>query len=213
MQRFLSFGYLSVIVGGLLLALGSALSLTVTVEPFSAKAATGVFVVSSVLRLLGAMALIVGITAVYVRESDVAGRLGLAAYVLVIGNLVLQAGWMWSDTFVAGTLATNAPGVLDGTVEDPRLTAGFLIAWFMNAAFILLGIATLRARVFARTVGWAFVAIGVVTLVPLPFDGPVYEVLIGSACVVAGVFARRPTKDQSSAFARLLGDQILLPMS
>jgi hypothetical protein len=41
----------------------------------------------------------------------------------------------------------------------------------------------------------------------------VYEVLIGSACVVAGVFARRPTKDQSSAFARLLGDQILLPMS
>jgi hypothetical protein len=30
-----------------------------------------------------------------------------------------------------------------------------------------------------------------VTLVPLPFDGPAYEVLIGAACVVAGVFARR----------------------
>jgi hypothetical protein len=67
----------------------------------------------------------------------------------------------------------------------------FLTAWVLNSTFILLGIATLRSRVFAKPVGWALVAMGAVTLVPLPFDGPVYEVLIGAACVVAGVFARR----------------------
>jgi len=36
MQRYLSFGYLAMILGGLLLAAGSALSLTIPDEPFSA---------------------------------------------------------------------------------------------------------------------------------------------------------------------------------
>jgi hypothetical protein len=108
-----------------------------------------------------------------------------------MANMVLQAGWMWADLFLSGALAANAPGVLDGTVMDPRLDAGFLLAWLMNAMFIALGIATLRAGVFARTVGWALIAMGVVTLVPLPFDGPMYEVLIGAACIGAGVTARR----------------------
>lgn len=191
MQRFLSFGYLALIAGGLLLSFGSALSLTLTGDPFSVQVATGTFAVSAGLRLVGAVGVIIGLTAVYVRESDQAGRLGLVAYVLVILNMVLQASWMWADLFVSGAIAASAPGILDGTVADPRLDAGFLLAWFMNATFIVLGIATLRARVFVRPVGWALVAIGVITLVPLPFDGPVYEVLIGAACAVAGFSARR----------------------
>jgi hypothetical protein len=191
MQRFLSFGYLALVAGGLLISAGSLLSLTLAGDPFSVQVATGTFAMSAAMRLVGAMGVIIGLTAVYVRESDAAGRLGLGAYVLVIATMVVQASWMWADLFVSGALAASAPGVLDGTVADPRLDAGFLLAWFMNATFIVLGIATLRARVFSRSVGWALVAVGVVTLIPLPFDGPVYEVLIGAACIVAGLFARR----------------------
>jgi hypothetical protein len=191
MQRFLSFGYVAVIVGGLLLALGSALSLTITVEPFSAQVVTGTFVLSAGLRLLGAIAMIIGLTAVYVRQSDRAGVLGLVAFVLVIANMVLQAATMWTDLFVTGAIAANAPQVLDGTAPDARLDMAFLTAWVLNSTFILLGIATLRSRVFAKPVGWALVVMGAMTLVPLPFDGPVYEVVIGAACVVAGMFARR----------------------
>ncbi len=191
MQRFLSFGYLALIAGGLLLAAGSALSLTSTGGPFSVQVTTTTFVVSAGLRLVGAVGMVIGLTAVYVRQSETAGRFGLAAYVLVMANMVLQASWMWTDLFVSGALAANAPGVLDGTVTDPRLDAGMLLAWVMNATFIAFGIATVRARVFAKPVGWALIVAGAVTLVPLPVDGPVYEVLIGASVLVAGVSARR----------------------
>lgn len=206
MQRFLSFGYLALITGGLLLAAGSALSLTSATGPFSIQVTTTTFAVSAGLRLVGAVGMLVGLTAVYVRESDTAGRFGLAAYVLVMANMVLQASWMWADLFVSGVLASTAPGVLDGTVADPRLDAGFLLAWLMNATFVILGVATLRARVFGKLVGWALIAAGIVTLVPLPFDGPVYEVLIGAAVVVAGVSARRvpPLRIGRSASESLL---------
>lgn len=193
MQRYLSFGYLATIIGGLLLAAGSMLSLTIAVEPFSAKVVTGAFAASSAIRLLGAAGMIIGLTAVYVRESARAGTFGLLAYTVVIVNLVLQAGWMWADTFVSGVLAVNAPGVLNGTSSDSRMDAAFMVAWLMNSSFILLGIATLRARVFGRAVGGALLVMGIVTLVPLPFDGPVYEVIIGTSCAVAGIFARRVT--------------------
>jgi hypothetical protein len=207
MQRYLSFGYLATIAGGLLLAVGSILSLTIAQDPFSAKVVTTAFVVSSALRLLGATAIIIGVTAIYVRESARAGTFGLIAYVLVILSMVLQAGTMWSDLFVTGALAANAPQLLDGTASDGRLDAAFLTAWVLNTTFVLLGIATLRARVFPRLVGWMLIVMGAITVIPLPFDGPVFEVVIGGACAVAGVAARRVpsvgagTSERVSAFA------------
>jgi hypothetical protein len=206
MQRYLSFGYLVTIVGGLLLAGGSALALTIGADPFSARVVTTTFAVSAALRLLGAIAIIIGVTAIYVRESSRAGTFGLVAYLLVIVNMVLQAGTMWSDLFVTGALATHAPEVLDGTVSDARLDMAFLTAWVLNSTFVLLGIATLRARVFPRLVGWMLILMGAITVIPLPFDGPVFEVVIGAACAVAGFAARRvaPIPMDSVEAARVL---------
>lgn len=191
MQRYLSFGYFATIAGGVLLAIGSAMALAVGDEPFSVRAVTTTFIVSSALRLLGAVGIILGVTAIYVRQASRAGTFGLVAYALVIVNMVLQAGTMWSDLFVTGALAANAPQVLDGTASDGRLDAAFLAAWLLNATFVLLGIATLRARVFPRIVGWMLIVMGAITIVPLPVDGPVYEIVIGVACAVAGLAARR----------------------
>jgi hypothetical protein len=191
MQRYLSFGYLAAIIGGLLLAIGSAASMPGSSGPFSQQVVTGTFMVSATLRLAGATAMIVGLTAIYVRTADRAGVFGLIAYALVMVNMVLQAGTMFADLFVTGSLAANAPGVLDGTVDDARLSLAFLLAWALNTTLVLMGIATLRSRVFGRAVGWSLVVMGAITVVPLPVDGPVYEVVIGVACIVAGVFARR----------------------
>ena len=191
MQRYLSFGYLTTIVGGLLLALGAAVSAATWIQPFSAQVVTGGFVAGAALRLAGVVCMVIGLTACYVRQAQRAGILGLVAYVLVVVNLVLQAGIMFSDLFVTGALARFAPGVLDGTQDDPRLGVGFLLAWVLNVSFILFGVASLRARVFGRPVGWALVVMGLFPLVPLPIDVPVGEIGIGLACVVVGVFARR----------------------
>jgi hypothetical protein len=193
MQRYLSFGYWTAIVGGVLLTIGAVLSTNLdhVAVPFSAQVASSLWVVSAALRLAGTIGVTLGLTAVYVRESERARLLGLIAYALVTINLIVQAGVMFTDLFIAGAFSKYAPGVLDGTMEDGRLSAGFLLAWVLPFSFLLLGIASLRAGVYRKVVGWAFIVMGAATLVALPFNGPVVEVTIGVACVVVGAFARR----------------------
>ena len=192
MSRFLTYGYTLAIIGGLLLASGSALqTATTNGQTFSAQVLTTAFALSATLRLLGAIAMTIGFTALYVRASDPAGRFGLFAFTLVVANMIAQAAWMWSDLFLTSALAQNSPGVLDGTIDSPRIGVGMLTAWLLNTSIALLGIALLRARVFPRTVGIALLVAGAITALPLPFDGPMYEVIIGLAVLTAGVAARR----------------------
>jgi hypothetical protein len=192
MERFLHVGRITLIVGGLLLALGSGLqAATSGGDPFSVQVTTSVFAVSAALRLAGAIALIIGLTALYLPAADRAGRFGLIAYFLVVANLVMQAGWMWADLFITRALAANAPGVLDGTADNGIMGVGFMLAWLLNATVILLGIALLRSRTYPRGVGTAVIIMGAITLLPMPFDGPVFEVIIGSMAALAGVLAVR----------------------
>lgn len=192
MHRFLSFGYAALVVGGLLLATGAGLQSTLG-SPLSAIAVTPAFAISAALRLAGATGMILGMTAITAAASIRGGRLALLAGLLVTANLVLQAGWMWADLFLSHAVVAAAPGILDGTIDDTRLTIGFLTAWFMNASFALLGVVVLRTRVHRRLAGWGLVLMGVITLIPLPVDGPIYEVIIGLACVVVGVATRTST--------------------
>src|SRR5690606_30677985 len=133
----------------------------------------------------------VGVSALAARQADRAGRFGIVAYLLTIASLVLHAGWMFSDAFISGAVAAHAPGILDGTVDDPRIGLAAMAGWIANAAVVLLAVATLRAHVFPKVTGWALVAMGGMTLIPLPLDGPAYEVLIGLAGAVAGWGATR----------------------
>ncbi len=190
MDRFIRFAGSTGVVGGLLLGAGAGIQAGVG-GPMSHAAPTTSFAVAAALRLLGVIALLIGITGVYLRASDRAGGFGLVGYTLVVANLVLQAGFMWADLFLSSAVARAAPGILDGTVSDARMSAGGLISWFFNVSFAVLGIALLRSRAYPRAVGWALVVMGLITLVPLPFDGPVYEVIIGVAAITACVVFRR----------------------
>lgn len=189
MHRYLSFGYAALVVGGLLIAGGAGLQATLG-GPLSTVALTPAFALAAALRLLGVTGMILGMTAVSAVASIRGGRWALAAAAIVTGNLVLQAGWIWADLFLSHAVAGASPGLLDGTVDDPRLTVGFLTAWFMNVSFALLGVVVLRTRSHRRLAGWGLLVMGLITLVPLPVDGPIYEVVIGLACAVVGLAAR-----------------------
>jgi hypothetical protein len=116
--------------------------------------------------------------------------------------MALQAGEMFTDLFVAPSFAHAAPQVLNH--PSGLLLVGFIAAWLARASFILLGIASLRARVLPKTSGFALIAAGAITLVPLPGgDQAVYEVIIGIAFAVAAARAltastRAPLPAQSA---------------
>jgi hypothetical protein len=189
MDRFIRAGIIAAIAGGLLLAVGAFLPLLPPdYEHFSAEVVTARFAVSAALRLAGAILMIWGLLGIYLRQADRAGRLGLVAVVACLANLVLQSGWMFADLFVAPAFADSAPQILDGDTPA-RLAAAFMTAWFANTSFILLGIASLRARVLPKISGIALIVAGGITLLPLPFDGPAFEVVIGIAFALAGIRA------------------------
>ena len=191
-KRFTLCGFVMLLAGGFVLALGSLVEgLNRPGDPFSEQVTTSAFLISAALRLVGASLALIGITAVYCREADAAKTFGLVAYVLVAMNMVLQLGSMWADLYVTDMLSQHAPNLLDNSDDQGRLGLGFMLAWFANSTFILFGIATLRARVFGRPVGWALIVVGAVTLIPLPVDGPWFEVIIGTAFALAGWAALR----------------------
>lgn len=190
MERFVRLGLIAAAVGGALLACGALFALLPPhYANFSDQVVTGRYALSSGLRLLGAVAMTWGLIALYLRQADRAGSLGLVAVIFCLANMLLQGGWMFADLFVAPSFARAAPDILNGHAPA-RLSAGFLVAWFANSSFLLLAVATFRARVLPVASGMALLVAGVVTLIPLPMDGPAYEVVIGLAMVVAGTRGR-----------------------
>ena len=188
MDRFIRGGIAAAILGGLLLAAGASLA-TVSAghQQFSDQVLTGVFTASAALRFTGAILMTWGTISLYLAQADRAGRLGLVAVVACLANMALQTGWMFSDLFIAPSFAHAAPEILNN--GSGPMTVGFMAAWLANISFVLLGIATLRARVLPKTSGLALITAGAITLVPLPADGPVYEVIIGVAFAIAGARA------------------------
>jgi hypothetical protein len=188
MERFIRSGIAAAVLGGLLVAAGAALTVvSAGHQQFADQVLTGVFTVSAALRFTGAILMTWGIISLYLAQADRAGRLGLIAVVACMANMALQTGWIFCDLFAAPSFAHAAPGVLNN--PSGPLTAGFMAAWLANISFVLLGVATLRARVLPRTSGLALITVGVITLVPLPADGPVYEVIIGIVFAIAGARA------------------------
>src|SRR5258705_4029749 len=187
MERFIRGGTVAAILGGLLLAIGSFMRLLPShYEQFSDEAVTGQFAVSSALRFVGAILMTWGLLGIYARQADRAGRLGLVAIVACLANMALQGGWIFADVFVAPTFADAAPQILNA--DSPgRLGVAGMAAWFANTSLVLLGIASIRDRVLPKLSGIALLIAGAVTLIPLPVDGPAYEVIIGTAFAAAGI--------------------------
>jgi hypothetical protein len=181
MDRFIRMGTWAAALGGLLLAAGAGVTLL-----FGQGWLRDSTTVSSGLRLAGAVLMTWGLIALYARQADAAGRLGVVAVIACLVNMMLQAGWMFADLFIAPSIESLSPGLLDGPTP-PRLGVGFMLAWLANTSFLLLAVATLRARALPRTCAIALAAVGVITLIPLPFDGPAYEVIIGLAFTTAAL--------------------------
>ena len=189
MDRCIRAGTVAAVLGGLLLAVGAFLRvLPPHYEHFSEEVVTDAFAVSSALRFTGAILMTWGLVALYARQADRAGRLGLVGVVACLANMALQGGWMFADLFIAPSFAKDAAQILDG--DSPgRLAVAAVVTWFANSTFVLLGIATLKARVLPKACGIALVVAGACALVPLPVDGPAFEVAIGIAFTLAGVRA------------------------
>ncbi len=164
-------------------------------------AASGAFFLQSFLTLFAGTLLLGGLVGFYLRQSQAAGRLGLVGFLLAFFGTVFVVGDFYANTFVTPLVAQGAPEFLD----DPL--SGMLQVWlpfsfgFLAFSWLLLAVATLRARVYPRGASWFLLVGAVLALVPFPLANlPFYGALarvglhLMRARGVASSYGRRRNK-------------------
>lgn len=165
---------LAAILGGALLIVSDLLSLTLYSGSLSEAATTGSYLVDNGLRLLGAMLLLIGLVGLYAHQSETAGALGLVGFIVAFAGTSLMLGGIWTNTFVAPTVAVEAPEFLDA---GPTGTLGFGFTLSLGLAalgWLLFGVATHRSRIYPRVAAALLVVGAVLTFAPLPGTGLVF---------------------------------------
>ena len=176
---------LAALVGGVLFVLADFLGLTLGSD-FAQAAATGSFLVQQLLFLLGAVLVLFGLFGLYLSQSEAAGALGVAGFLLAFLGTALVAGVSWAQAFIAPFVAREAPELL--AVANFAFPLTFLI---FALGWVLFGVATLRASIYPRAAAIVLI-IGAV----LPFVGfllPVSAFVFGIGVAWLGfvLFAQR----------------------
>ena len=170
-SKYIRWGGLAAILGGALLLIADGWSLVREIfglvpESFSEEAVTNTWTAMSVLFMCGGVLILLGLVGIYSRQAEEAGILGLIGFLAAFVTMTLVVGAFWTFTFVAPSVAMEAPAFLDGEPAGP-LGVGFILTFFsFPAGLALFGIATFRARVFPRMAAAALTLGALVAFAP-----------------------------------------------
>lgn len=130
------------------------------------------FTFAAFLFLAWGLLLSMGLPGLYLRQATRAGALGFAGFVLLsLGVLLGGVAFATVQATIYPYLAQSAPKLLPTNGIGPDV--GFLL-WILVPVLllaigsVLLGIATMRARVFPRWAGILFLIAGVLFLLSIP---------------------------------------------
>ncbi len=136
---------------------------------------TGAWAIITPLKTAMCLLFLIGITGLYARQAEKAGWLGLIGYLLLFFCWTLQTAFIFSEAFILPVLATAAPrfvesylGIVNGNPGAMNLGAlpyiynlGVGIPYMLGG--LMLGIATLRARLLPRVPAFLLAVVAVVT--------------------------------------------------
>ncbi len=171
-------GGLAAILAGVLLVVADLLNLAIGFgdEPFSEGATTGIYALQSVVNLLAAVLLLIGLVGLYARQSEAAGLLGLAGFLVAFLGTALITGFLWAALFIVPALAVEVPAFLDEAGGPPP--GFFLTLITFGVGWLLFGIATLLARVYPRIPTILLMIGAAIAVLPLPFTGIVFAIAV-----------------------------------
>jgi hypothetical protein len=142
---------------------------------------SGTHAFQSTLRMLVFVLLLpLGLVALYARQAEATGALGLLGFVVAFTGTVLVAGFAWVDTFVAPELATSAPRLFEAG-PPPGRSLSFLV---FGVGWALFGLASLVGRVYPSRAAILLIIgaiIGTVvslTLLPVPLGWLPFEAAV-----------------------------------
>jgi tetrahydromethanopterin S-methyltransferase subunit E len=178
------------VVGGILMIL---LDLAFIVffgdDPERVAAATTTWLILLDLSLFAAYLGLLALIGLYARQVEESGGLGLAAFILASLGMVMNIGFHWGGGFIVPALTSTAPEFLDQVEANPPtiVAVGFISTFALFAlGWLLLGVASLRAKVLPRAPLWLLIVAAILGLVSRFADLGIASVLFGVALAWLG---------------------------
>jgi hypothetical protein len=199
-SNLVRWGGLATLASALLAILSFVLYLVVVGGSRISEAATSTaFFLPSGAQLLAMVLLLVGLVALFARQAEVFGALGLAGFLLALIGTTMAAGALWSQVFVVPHLAQAAPEVADRGAGS--VLAGYLLSFLLfGVGWLVFGVAMLRTRAFPR---WAVILLivgAVISILPLPSRALILEIAAGclgfALLTEGGAPAAQPARPQ-----------------
>jgi hypothetical protein len=152
---------ISAIVGAVLFPGHSSAPQVVTSPPW---------LLLTLITLIGSLLFVIGLPGMYLRQAERAGTLGIVGFILLFFGILLEgAAFSATQVIALPYLAQVAPQSLTGNSGPVGVFLLLIISGLLHIiGAVLLGIATMRARVFPRWAGILLIVAGVTLLLTLP---------------------------------------------
>jgi hypothetical protein len=127
---------------------------------------------------IAALLILFGLIGVFLHQSEKAGMLGLAGFVLAfVGTALYAGGQLIFGAMIQPFIAAQAPTWLDPGSPFAQVTRSALLSIYLPLlpGYLLLGIATLRAHMFPRLGSWLIILITPIGVLGLALIGSSFQ--------------------------------------
>ncbi|GAC1508945.1 MAG: hypothetical protein NVS2B12_24630 [Ktedonobacteraceae bacterium] len=138
------------------------------------------WLIVTLIWLIGSLLFVIGLPGMYLRQAERAGRLGFVGFVLLfLAMLLASVGFSLLQLIVFPYLAQKDPQLIASHNGPVTLFIFFIITGLMaSIGVILLGIATMRTRVFPRWMGTLLLIAGIILLLTIPpLPSPIADIV------------------------------------
>lgn len=151
--------------GGLSALVASIISIVIEIarlatlgnQAYSTAALTTEWPILYVLRLVAVILLMLGLVALFARQSQMMGTFGVIAFVIAVTGTMLIFGFAWALTFMFPAMAESVPEFLDAHAAAPG-TGVVLTLFLVTIGWLLFGVASLRAKILPSAATWVVIA-------------------------------------------------------
>jgi hypothetical protein len=144
--------------------------------------------ITSVASIVAFGLLVLALVAIYEREAESAGRLGLIGFVAAVLGTIFMAGDWWYEAFAVPRIAEVAPELIPTFVGGRLLMGGLLSFALLGIGWVLFGAVSLRAHVFPTAISAAILVGGLLSGIPIGLAYLTGGVILGIAIGWLGVW-------------------------
>ena len=144
--------------------------------------------ITAVVSIVAFGLLVLALVAIYEREAQSAGGLGLIGFMAAVLGTIFMAGDWWYEAFAVPRIAEVAPELIP-TFDGGRLLMGGLLSFvLLGIGWVLFGAASLRAGVFPTPISAAILVGGLLSGVPIGLAYLSGGIILGLAIAWLGVW-------------------------